>query len=170
MFADAATTSVFTPASLPLVLADADTAAVNAPASLPLVLAEAVTVFEPAPPLVLTDAAATAVFAHDLLPLVLAQGMSLPGLLGCSRMSCQAQYIGCVHTSLFLLAALSLWPSGCVPLQHSLLARFSSLQTIRGIQHPLWPILHVEIFCALNDTLAWCPCLCALFHPTVTLV
>jgi len=82
---------------------------------LPLVLAEAACVAVFARTillLVLADAAATAVFAPALLPLVLAQCRSLQGLLGCSRMSCQAQCIGCVHTSLFVLAALSLWPSG----------------------------------------------------------
>jgi len=88
------------------------------------VLAEtaAATVFAPAPAsLVLAEAAAAAVFAPALHSLVLAEGRGLAGLLGCRRMwrqSCgQTQCISWVHSRLFVLATLSLWPSGrCVPL------------------------------------------------------
>ena len=161
VLADAAATAVFTLAPLPLVLADAATSAVFTLSPVPLVLADAATaaVFTLAlPPLVLAEAAAAAVFAPALLPLVLAQSRSLAGLLGCRRMSCQsydqACGIGCVHISLFMLAALSLWPSGCVPLQHSLLARCGSLQAIRVIRHPtLRRILHGDAFCALSAVL-----------------
>ena len=230
MLADAAATTVFTPAPLPLVLADAAATAVFAPAPPPLVLAEAVavTIFTVAPPplvlteaatttvsaraplplvladaaaaavfalapppLVVTDAAAAAIFTRAPPPLVLAQvttaavftralpplvladaaaaavfapaphalvfcaeGRSLAGLLGCRRMSCRTRCLGCVHTSLFVLAALSLWPSGCVPLEHSLLACCGSLQAIRVIRHPtLRRILHVEALCDLGAVL-----------------
>jgi hypothetical protein len=122
VLAEAATTAVFTPAPPALVLAHAAASAVFASTPLPLVLA---------------DAATSAVFAPALLPLVFAQSRSLAGLLGCRRMSCrscdQVQCIGCAHTSLSVLAVLALWPSGCVPLQHSLRARCVSLQAIRMI-------------------------------------
>ena len=129
--------------------------------SLPLVFADAAgtAVFAPAPhPLVLTEAAAAAVFASAPLPLVFAQGRGLAGLLGCRRTWCwscgQVRCIGWVHTTLFVLAVLSLWPSECVPLQHSFLACHGSLQAVRVIQHPtLRRIFHVETLCAINAVL-----------------
>jgi hypothetical protein len=112
---------------------------------------------------VLADAATAAVFAPAPLPLVLAEDRGLAGLLGCRRMwrwSCgwtcgRARCIGWVHITLFVLAALALWPSGCVPLlQHSLLAPCGSLRAIRAIQHPaLRRILHVEASCAVGAAL-----------------
>jgi len=99
---DAAPTAALALAPLALVLAEATAATVFALAILPLVLAEAT---------------ATAVFAPAPPPLVLAD---LAGLLGCSRrwrQSCyQARHIVWVHITLFVLAALSLWPTGCVRL------------------------------------------------------
>jgi len=173
--AEAATTTVFALVPLPLVLAEAAAAAVFARAPLPLVHADAAAaaVFAPAlPPLVLAEAAAAAVFTNTLLPLVLAEAAAaavfapappflvlterrgLVGLLGCRRMFCksfgQTRFIGWVHTTLLVLAALSLWPLGCVPLQHSLLVRSGSLQAIRVIRHPVWRILHVEAHCAVG--------------------
>jgi len=140
VLADTATATVFALTPLPLVLAEAAATAVFARAPAPLVLAEAAAaaVFALAPhSLVLAEAAASAVFAPAPHALVLAQGRGLAGLLGCRRMWCRscARCIGWVHTTLFVLAALSLWPSG--PLQHSLLARRGS--------NP-----HVEAFCALG--------------------
>ena len=58
-----------------------------------------------------------------------------------------------VHTTLFVLAVLSLWPSR-VPLQHSLLACRCSPRAIRVIRHPtLRRILHVQSFCAVGAVL-----------------
>jgi len=64
-----------------------------------------------------------------------------------------------------VLAVLSLWPSGCVLLQHSLLAHRGSLRAISVIRHPtLRHFIHVEAFCAVG---AVPPILCPfLFRPT----
>jgi len=139
VLADTAAAAVFALAPLPLVLADGIAAAVFARAPLSLVLADttAAAVFALCPhSLVLADAAAATVFALAPLPLVLTADRGLAGLLGCKRMWHRsygnARCIGWVHTSLFVLATLSLWPS-CVPLQHVLLARRSSLWAISVI-------------------------------------
>ena len=138
---DAVAAAGFTRASLPLVLADAAAAAVFATAPLPLVLAEA---------------AAAAVFAPAPLPLVFAQHRA--GLLGCERMWRQtcghAQCTVKVHTTIFVLVALSLWPSVCVPLQHSVLARCGSLRAMSVIRHPtVRRILRVESVYAVGAVL-----------------
>ena len=93
--------------------------------------------------------------------LVLAEDRGLAGLLGCRRMwrrSCgcsRARCVGWVRITLVVLAALALWPSGCVPLlQHSLLALRGSLRAIRVIRHPaLRLILHVKASCAVGAAL-----------------
>ena len=139
VLADGIVAAVFAIVPLPLVLADGIAAAVFARAPLSLVLADttAAAVFALCPhSLVLADAAAATVFALAPLPLVLTEDRGLAGLLGCRRMWHRsygnARCIGWVHTSLFVLATLSLWPS-CVPLQHVLLARRMSLWAISVI-------------------------------------
>jgi len=68
--------------------------------------------------------------------------------------------------TLFVLAALSLWP-----LHHSFLARCGSFWAICAVQHPtLRRILDVPFSGLLLPPLAWCPCLYVLSRSTVTLL
>ena len=151
VLAEAAPTAVMTLALMPLVLTEAADSAVLARVPLQLVLA---------------DAASTAVLTPAPLPLVLTEDRGLAGLLGCRRIwrwRCgwsQAQCVGWVHITPVVLAALALWPAGCVPLaQHSLLALRCSLQTINVIRHPVLrrvlggcAINHVQLLFSLAST------------------
>jgi len=125
VLADAATLTVFTLASPPLVLADAAAATSFALASHPLMLA---------------NATAATFYTLAPLPLVFAQGRGLAGPFGCSRMEhwslgLDSYAVWAVSTLLFPLALLLLPPDTCVLIRLSLLAGSSSLSALRADQH-----------------------------------
>ena len=99
MLADAASTTLFTVASPPLMLADAAAATLFTSAPLPLMLA---------------DAAAATVLTSAPPSLVLAQSRGLAGLLGCSRMQLRSRGLvrcaRCAGSTLLVLVALIALP------------------------------------------------------------